>query len=153
MSLLMQDDLHKISGNISTVTHVLCRRTAQQKTLLTCSNLLCMKHKFLVQVKLCNSWPMHRPSVHIFPILREPTEDTFCTTLHKNPVDYYYGNTFKMWITMRLVNALLAFTFIMFTKTPFLNSFFFPIHIFVFCSLKSNFKVCGLKVLTAGLFL
>jgi len=147
----MQDDLYKISGNNSTMTHVLCRSTAQQKTLLTCSNILCVRHELLVQIKLCNSWPMHLPSVHIFPILREPTDDTLCTTLHKNPEDYYYCNTFKMWITMWLVNALLAIMFILFTKTPFLDSYF-PVHIFIFCSHESNLKVCGLKVLTAGLF-
>jgi hypothetical protein len=86
MSLLMQDNFCKIFGNISTMTHVLCRSTAQQKTLLTCSNLLCIRHKFLVQIKLRYTWPMHLASgVHIFPILREPTEDTLCTTLHKKP--------------------------------------------------------------------
>jgi hypothetical protein len=121
----MQDNFYKIFGNISIMTHVLCRSTAQQKTLLTCSNLLCMRHKFLVQIKLCNSWPTHLASVHIFPILREPTEDTLCTTLHKTLEDYYYCNTFKMWIIMQLVNALPAFMFILFTQTPFLESFFF----------------------------
>ena len=139
----MQDNLYKIFGNISTTTHVLCRSTAQQKTLLTWSNLLRMRHKFLVQIKLCNSWPMHLPSgVHIFPIRREPIEDTLCTTLHKNPEDYYYCNTFKMRITMRLVNALLAFMFILFTQTPFLDSFFSSSH-FHILFFKSNLKVCG----------
>lgn len=48
---------------------------------------------------------------------------------------------------MRLVNALPAFMFIPFTQTPFLDSFF-PVHMFIFCSLKSNLKVCDLQVLT-----
>jgi hypothetical protein len=78
---------------------------------------------FLVQIKLCNSWPMHPASrVHIFPILREPNEDTLCTTWHKNLEEYYYCNTFKMWIIMWLVNALPAF--ILFTQNPLLDSFF-----------------------------
>lgn len=123
MSLLTQDNFYKIFDNISTMMHVLCKSIAQQKTLLTCSNLLCTRHIFLVQIKLCNSWPMHLASrVHIFPILREPNENTLCTTRHKNLEEYYYCNTFKMWIIIRLVNALPVF--ILFTQNPFLDSFF-----------------------------
>lgn len=120
MSLLMLDNFYKISGNISAMTHVLCRSTAQQETLLTYSNLLCMRHNFLVQIKLCNAWPMHLASgVCIFPVLTEPIEDTFCATLHKTLEDYYYCNTFKMWIIRRLVKAFPALTLSFFFQFTF----------------------------------
>ena len=58
-----------------------------------------------------------------FPILGEPIKDTLSTALYRNPEDYYHSNTFKKLIIIWLVNALPAFMFIMFTQTPFLDSF------------------------------